>query len=46
LGLEDLTYEAKERDIKAAYRSLVLVCHPDKIGEKLTESDKEIWLKV
>ena len=22
------------------------MCHPDKLGEKITESDKEIWLKI
>lgn len=23
-----------------------LMCHPDKLGEKITASDKEIWLKI
>ena len=46
LGLEHLTYEAGESDIKSAYKKLALMCHPDKIGENITESDKEIWLKI
>lgn len=46
LGLEHLQYEAGEGDIKSAYKRLALMCHPDKLGEKITESDKEIWLKI
>lgn len=46
LGLEHLTYEAGDGDIKSAYKKLALMYHPDKIGEKITESDKEIWLKI
>lgn len=46
LGLEHLQYEAGESDIKSAYKRLALMCHPDKLGENITESDKEIWLKI
>ena len=46
LGLEDKMMEAKEIDIKTAYKKLALMYHPDKIGEGITDSDKEIWLKV
>jgi hypothetical protein len=46
LGLEHLTYEAGEGDIKSAYKKLALMYHPDKVGDKITETDKEVWLKV
>lgn len=46
LDLSDMTYEAGEKDIKAAYRKMVLIYHPDKIGEKITESDKAVWLRI
>ena len=46
LGLSDLTYEAKESDIKQAYIRMALQFHPDKIGEGITQSDKDIWLQV
>ena len=46
LGLEDKTYEAGEGDIKSAYKKLALMYHPDKMGDKIKESDKEVWLKV
>jgi len=46
LGLDHLTYEAGDGDIKSAYRKLALMYHPDKIGESISESDKEVWLKV
>ena len=46
LGIEHLTYEAGEGDIKSAYKKLALMYHPDKLGENITESDKEIWLKI
>jgi DnaJ-class molecular chaperone len=36
LGLEHLTYEAGEGDIKSAYKKLALMCHPDKLGENIT----------
>jgi len=46
MGLEHLTYEAGDGDIKSAYRKMALMYHPDKLGESITESDKEIWLKI
>lgn len=46
MGLEDRTYEAGDSEIKAAYRRLVLQFHPDKLGENIKDSDKEIWLKI
>ena len=46
MGLEDRTYEAGDNEIKASYRRLVLQFHPDKLGENIKESDKEIWLKI
>lgn len=46
LGLDHLTYEAGEGDIKTAYKKLALMYHPDKIGEGITQQDKEVWLQV
>ena len=46
LELEHLTYEAGEGDIKSAYKRLALMYHPDKLGENISDSDKEIWLKI
>ena len=46
LGLEALTYDAKDADINKAYKKSALKYHPDKIREKLTEQDTELWLKV
>lgn len=46
LGIEHLTYEAGDSDIKSAYKRLALMYHPDKLGENISESDKEIWLKI
>ena len=46
LGIGDLSYEAGEGDIKSAYKKLALQFHPDKLGSSITESDKEIWLKI
>jgi len=46
LGLEHLTYEAGDGDIKKAYRQFALMYHPDKVGDTITENDKEIWLKI
>ena len=46
LGLADKTYEAGEGDIKSSYKKLALMYHPDKMGDSITENDKEIWLKI
>ena len=46
LGLEHLSYEAGDGDIKQAYKKLALMYHPDKLGENITESDKEVWLRI
>lgn len=46
LDLAHLTYEAGDSDIKQAYKKLALMYHPDKLGEGITEQDKEIWLKI
>lgn len=46
LGIEELSINSTEADIKSAYKKLALIYHPDKIGESITDSDKEIWLKV
>ena len=46
LGIEHLTYEAGEGDIKSAYKKLALMYHPDKIGESFSDTDKEVWLKI
>ena len=32
--------------IGKAYKKAALVFHPDKLGDKLTEKDKEVWLKI
>lgn len=46
MGLEHRTYEAGDSEIKVSYRKLALQFHPDKLGESIKESDKEIWLKI
>ena len=46
LGLSDLSHEAKEYDIKQAYKRLAIMYHPDKLGDRITQSDKEVWLQV
>lgn len=46
LGLDDMTYEAGQKDIKQAYNKMALMYHPDKIMGEITQSDKDIWLQV
>jgi hypothetical protein len=47
LGLEDVTYEASDKQIRDAYRKLALLYHPDKCNEEeQSDSHKEHWLKI
>ena len=46
LGLDDLKALSKEKDIKGAYRQLALDHHPDKLGEELSEAQKQTWLSI
>lgn len=46
LGLENKTYEAGDQDIRKSYQKLALKFHPDKLGDKITEQDKAMWLKI
>lgn len=46
LGLADKAFEASEADIGRAYKKAALHFHPDKLGDRVTEKDKEVWLKV
>lgn len=46
LELQDKTYEARDQDIKKAYQKMALRHHPDKLGDAITEKDKEMWLKI
>ena len=46
LGLGDKKFEASEKDIGLAYKKAALHFHPDKLGDKITEKDKEVWLKI
>ena len=46
LEMQDKTYEATDKEITKAYRKMALKYHPDKLGDKLTERDKEVWLKI
>lgn len=46
LEMYDVTYEADEKMITKAYRKMALKYHPDKLGEKLTDRMKEVWLGI
>ena len=46
LEMYDVTYDADEKMITKAYRKMALRYHPDKLGDKMTERDKEVWLKI
>ena len=46
LEMYDKTYEATDKMITTAYRKMALKYHPDKLGDKLTDRDKEVWLKI
>lgn len=48
LGLGDISYNASQDQIKAAYRKMVLKYHPDKIGtgESTPKEIKELFLKI
>ena len=46
LEMYDVTYDATDKMITKAYRKMALKYHPDKLGDKLTERDKEVWLKI
>jgi preprotein translocase subunit Sec63 len=46
LGLDGDGGEYTIKDVTKAYRKAALVFHPDKLGDKLTAKDKEIWLKI
>jgi hypothetical protein len=46
LGLADKKFEASEADVGKAYKKAALHFHPDKLGDKITEKDKEVWLKI
>lgn len=46
LGLEGDGAGYTIKDVTKAYRKAAIMFHPDKLGDKLTEKDKEIWLKI
>jgi hypothetical protein len=46
LGLEGDGGEYTIKDVTKAYRKAAIMFHPDKLGDKLTAKDKEIWLKI
>ena len=46
LGLEDKSYESSEAEIGKAYKKAALHFHPDKLGDKITQKDKEVWLQI
>ena len=46
LGIEDKIFEATTAQIGKQYKRAALHFHPDKIGRKITERDREVWLKI
>jgi DnaJ family protein C protein 2 len=46
LGLPPNSFECSDAQVGKAYRNCALIFHPDKLGENLTEKDKEVWLKI
>lgn len=46
LGLGDKLFEASDKEIHSSYKKAALHFHPDKLGDKLTEKDKAVWLKI
>ena len=46
LGIEDKIFEATQAQIGKQYKRAALHFHPDKIGRKITERDREVWLKI
>jgi len=46
LNLEHKQFVASVDEVKKAYRKASLKYHPDKLGENITETDKQVWLKV
>jgi len=42
----EVTYDATDKMITKAYRNMALRFHPDKLGDKMTEKDKEVWLVI
>ena len=46
LGLEDITFEAGDKEVKKGYQLCALNFHPDKMGEKKSDRDHEVWLAI
>jgi len=46
LEMTEKTYDATDKEITKAYRKMALKYHPDKLADKITERDKEVWLVI